>query len=226
MSGLRARDEDRWLASRFAPQPAREHLAALYALDLELARVAQIVSNPMAGAVRLRWWLGELEALHGGAARNTHPVLEALAPIADALELPFCQALVEARARDLEPQPFADWAELSAHGEAAWGGVMGVAAGLCGAPVPVAAAAACGRAWGAVQALKTPQRLAPALLAELPARGREALREARVALGGLPTAAFPAIGYLALVSPYLAGRRPALLERQGRLLAAALTGRL
>jgi phytoene synthase len=53
---IRGEDRDRYLATLFAPPAARPALFALYALDLELFRVASIVRQPLAGEIRLQWW--------------------------------------------------------------------------------------------------------------------------------------------------------------------------
>jgi len=53
---LRAGDKDRWLASLFAPADRRPHLHALYAFNLEIARVRELAREAMAGEIRLQWW--------------------------------------------------------------------------------------------------------------------------------------------------------------------------
>jgi len=53
---LQREDEDRWLSSRYAGDGVRQKLIALYALNLELAKVHTIVSEPGLGAIRFQWW--------------------------------------------------------------------------------------------------------------------------------------------------------------------------
>ena len=53
---VRRTDEDRWLASRFAPADVRADLIALYALNYEVARTVEVVSQPTLGDIRLAWW--------------------------------------------------------------------------------------------------------------------------------------------------------------------------
>ena len=53
-AAVREHDPDRYLATLFAPAAAREALFALYAFDHEIARVRRVVSEPMAGLVRVR----------------------------------------------------------------------------------------------------------------------------------------------------------------------------
>jgi phytoene synthase len=77
---VRRVDPDRWLASRFiADKAKRAEVVALYALNFELARVGESVSNPLAGEIRLAWWRERLEAIAGGADAPGQPVLLALA---------------------------------------------------------------------------------------------------------------------------------------------------
>ncbi|MCG8443887.1 MAG: squalene/phytoene synthase family protein, partial [Caulobacterales bacterium] len=126
---VRRHDEDRWLAAQFAPAPERERLIALYAFHLEVARVAEVVSEPMIGEIRLAWWREALEEIDDPAKTpRRHEVVEALAaacaepsvrPPRNVLE-----AVIDARGRDLDDRPFADIAELSAYAEATAGGLM------------------------------------------------------------------------------------------------------
>ena len=50
---VRRHDEDRWLASRFAPADVRARLIAIYALNYEIARTAEVVSTPALVEIRL-----------------------------------------------------------------------------------------------------------------------------------------------------------------------------
>lgn len=78
LAELRARDPDRWRVTLWSPTPVRPRLAALFALDLELARVVETTTEPMIGRIRLAWWRERLEALDD-APPPAHPVLRALA---------------------------------------------------------------------------------------------------------------------------------------------------
>ncbi len=62
---LRALDRDRFVTALFAPPAARDELIALYSFNLELARIAEQVSEPMIGEIRLAWWR---EAVADGSA--------------------------------------------------------------------------------------------------------------------------------------------------------------
>src|SRR5690348_16348981 len=62
---VRGADKDRFLASLFAPTEHRAALHALYAFNLEIARVRENVHEPLAGEIRMQWWT---DAIAGRAA--------------------------------------------------------------------------------------------------------------------------------------------------------------
>src|SRR5690242_2632223 len=74
---VRAGDKDRWLASLFAPADRRPPLHALYAFNLEVARVRELAREPMAGEIRLQWWREVIAGTRPGEAA-AHPVAAAL----------------------------------------------------------------------------------------------------------------------------------------------------
>src|ERR1043166_4443294 len=96
---VRASDPDRYLATLFAPAPLRPHLYALYAFNVEIARVAESVREPMLGAIRLEWWRETIEQAKAGKPRN-HAVAEAIAHSFSHFDLPLAmfETLIEARA--------------------------------------------------------------------------------------------------------------------------------
>ena len=51
---VREQNKDRFLSSLFAPGDGRLYLFALYAFDIETSRVRDLVSDPMAGNIRLQ----------------------------------------------------------------------------------------------------------------------------------------------------------------------------
>jgi 15-cis-phytoene synthase len=54
-------DLDRYASALFAPGACREHLFALYAFNVELARIGEQVSEPQLGEIRLQWWRDALD---------------------------------------------------------------------------------------------------------------------------------------------------------------------
>jgi phytoene synthase len=74
---VRAADKDRFLATLFAPAEHRGALFALYAFNLEVARVREVVRDPLAGEIRLQWWSDVLHGADRGEV-EAHPVAAAL----------------------------------------------------------------------------------------------------------------------------------------------------
>ena len=95
-------DPDRWLASLFVPQALRPHIHALYAFSLEIARVREIVSEPLLGEIRHQWWRDALEAPEAGDV-GANPVAEALLDTIERFSLPKSPLLelIDARLFDL-----------------------------------------------------------------------------------------------------------------------------
>jgi phytoene synthase len=233
---VRRVDPDRWLATRFiADLPARAAVIAVYAFNYELAHVAETVSQPMIGEIRLAWWREGLEALFEGGEARPHPVLRALAgPIAaGALARAELEALLEARHADLDPAPFADEPALVAWIDHTAGAVMALAArALDRGAVPQMTREAA-RAWGWTGLLRAKgfweargEADDTEVAAHVRHRVHEALAAARRDLAALPVAAFPAVAYASLATPY--ARRPELsdLAKRVRLTAAVLRGRV
>ena len=110
---VRSAAPDRYLATLFAPAPAREALFALYAFDHEIGKVRHLVSQPMAGLIRLQWWRDALDAIAAGRP-PLHPVALALEAALQAA--PACRARLEAaldaREHELENPPPADLSAL------------------------------------------------------------------------------------------------------------------
>jgi len=106
---VRAGDKDRWLASLFAPADRRGHLHALYAFNLEIARVRALAREPMAGEIRLQWWREAIAGARPGEAA-ANPVAAALRETIAryGLEEKIFADLIEARAFDLYDDPMPD----------------------------------------------------------------------------------------------------------------------
>jgi 15-cis-phytoene synthase len=115
---LREADKDRFLASLFAPPTARLALHALYAFNLEISRVREVVREPMAGEIRLQWWSDALSGNRRDEAGG-HPVAAALLRTAAryGLSIERLQAMVDARRFDLNAEPMATFAEFASYAD-------------------------------------------------------------------------------------------------------------
>ncbi len=158
---VRRQDEDRWLASRFAPKALRQRLTALYAFNLEVARVADKVSEPHLGEIRLQWWRDAVESTFAGGVTPAHPVMKALAELRNQVALPLepFDALLTARVCDLSHAPFETWADVDAYIDATDGGMMRLATLICQPAQEIskqraAALHAAARAWGYMRLLR------------------------------------------------------------------------
>src|SRR5438876_3990107 len=126
---LRAADKDRFLTTLFAPAERRDALFALYAFNLEIARVREVVREPVAGEIRLQWWSDVL----GGAGRGevaAHPVAAALLATMARYRLPpeRFKVLIDARRFDLYDEPMAALADLEAYADGASSTLIALAA--------------------------------------------------------------------------------------------------
>ena len=126
---VRAADRDRFLTTLFAPAEHRSALLALYAFNLEIARVREVVHELLAGEIRLQWWSDVLEGEERGEVA-AHPVAAALlASVARYRLAPErLQALLAARRFDLDNEPMRSLADLDAYAQGASAGLIALAA--------------------------------------------------------------------------------------------------
>jgi phytoene synthase len=235
---LRAADKDRFLTTLFAPAERRDALFALYAFNLEIARVREVVREPVAGEIRLQWWSDVL----GGAGRGevaAHPVAAALLATMARYRLPpeRFKVLIDARRFDLYDEPMATLADLEAYADGASASLLtvggepdigalshhaGRAHALAGLLAAFPVHAARGQLYIPLEILArhgadrqeakgppaTPQLLAG--LAELRGRARRHLGAAQELLATAAPAVMPALLPVALAGPTLAR-----MERRG-----------
>jgi phytoene synthase len=140
---VREVDKDRFLAALFAPEERRPALLALYAFDIEVARVPTMAKQAIAGEIRLQWWREVLQGQRDDEAR-ANPVAAALIETMDKYRLARTTLvdLADARTFDLYSDPFATITELEAYAEASRAPVTMCAAailGIIGTKVPTAA---------------------------------------------------------------------------------------
>lgn len=126
---VRAADRDRFLTTLFAPAEHRPALLALYAFNLEIARVREVVHEPLAGEIRLQWWSDVLDGEERGEVA-AHPVAAALLASAARYRLgpERLKALLAARRFDLDNRPMRSLADLEAYAEGASAGLIALAA--------------------------------------------------------------------------------------------------
>lgn len=126
-------DRDRYLLTLTAPADARPHLFALFAFNLEIAKTADVVSEPMLGRIRLQWWREALDEIFAGAPRR-HEVVEALAAAhADRpLDRALLERIIEAREVDLETESIATERALEDYAASTSGALQSLAVSILG----------------------------------------------------------------------------------------------
>lgn len=99
---LRDTDRDRYLACLLSPEDKRGALASLYAFNAEIARVRDVVREPLPGEIRLQWWRDLLEGVAEGDTGG-NPLAASLIETVDRYHLPreTLVAMTEARIFDL-----------------------------------------------------------------------------------------------------------------------------
>lgn len=113
---VRGSDFERYAATLFvAPEPRRA-LLALFAFNIEIARIREQISQPLAGEIRLQWWSDLLAGMaHGDATAN--PVAAELMQAAALHGLPpeLPSRMVDAHRFDLYDEPMPTMAALETY---------------------------------------------------------------------------------------------------------------
>jgi 15-cis-phytoene synthase len=125
---VRTGDKERYLSALFAPPQHRGALFALYAFNLEIARIRELVRNPMAGEIRLEWWREILRGENRGGVEG-NPVAAALRATIrkHGLSVERLTAILDARAFDLGTEPMRTMRELVSYVEATSSNLIGLA---------------------------------------------------------------------------------------------------
>jgi phytoene synthase len=130
---VRAADKDRFLCSLFAPAAHRGALHALYAFNLEIARVRESIHEPLAGEIRLQWWS---DAIAGNAAGEVaaNPVAAAVLAAVARYRLPveLLTGLIAARRFDLYDDPMRTLADFDDYAGASSSAVIELSARILG----------------------------------------------------------------------------------------------
>ena len=131
---VRRDDNDRFLTALFAPAEMRPALYALYAFNIEIAKVAETVSEPLIGRIRLQWWRDALAAIFDDRPAPRHAVAESLADAIGARELSRDRfmRLIDGRERDLDPDPPATLDDLIDYADATSAALVGLALDAAG----------------------------------------------------------------------------------------------
>lgn len=212
---LKRTDEDRWLATRYAPPEGRERLVALYLLNQELQRTLH-TKEAMLGKIRLQWWRETIDQIAGEGPVRRHDLAEELTRVTRGrpdLIAPI-NALIDRFDDILDDhlhagghQPGGDHETRHLAVEGALMKLAALALNPAAAPEHLAAMAAAAEA-----------RLA--IVADLPDAGRR-WTVATTAIRKVPSMLWPALLHLALPGP-----ESSPLSRRWRMFTASLSRKL
>ncbi|WP_416462792.1 presqualene diphosphate synthase HpnD [Rubrivivax gelatinosus] len=121
-----------YYAFLFLPPPQRAAITAFYAFCREVDDVVDEMQDPTVAAQKLQWWRGEVDAAYAG--RPTHPVTQALMPLAPQFSIGagHLHAVIEGCQIDLEQTRFLDFPALARYCHLVAGVVGEVAANIFG----------------------------------------------------------------------------------------------
>jgi phytoene/squalene synthetase len=98
-------DYYRYLCCLLVPEKLRGRFFPILALNNEIAKIKDIVSEPMAGFIRLQWWREAIEEIsHGSPTKHKHEVTNCLYEVLREGQIPkeLFYNLIEAREADID----------------------------------------------------------------------------------------------------------------------------
>lgn len=130
---VRSHDFARYVSTLFLPADQRRALLAIYAFNVEISRVRELVSQPLPGEMRLQWWTDMLAgAGHGGVEGN--PVAAELKLAIQNWRLPVerLSRLIEEHQFDLYNDPMPTMAALEGYINDTSSALFSLGAGIAG----------------------------------------------------------------------------------------------
>ncbi len=163
----RRHDRERYLACLYAPAERHDALFAVLAANHEIAKTAEVVSEPGIGAIRLQWWRETFDGIEAATPR-AHEVVLPLAEAASGhgLRLDRLRAIVDAREADLDDEPPAGLDDLESYAAATAGELHAALAEMLGGDP--ATGRETGTAWGLLGLMRAVPALVVAGRAPLP----------------------------------------------------------
>lgn len=130
---VRSHDFARYASTLFVPADQRRALLAIYAFNVEISRVRELVSQPLPGEIRLQWWTDMLAGQgHGGVEGN--PVAAELNLAIQNCRLPVerLSRLVDEHQFDLYNDPMPTMAALEGYIDDTSSALFSLGAGIAG----------------------------------------------------------------------------------------------
>ncbi|WP_427451169.1 squalene/phytoene synthase family protein [Litorimonas sp. WD9-15] len=244
LQALKSADPDRYRAALMAEEQGRRDLLTLYAFHYELAKVPDVTTEPMLGEIRYQWWRDAVDEIYGEGEVRRHEVSTLLSEMVKRRDIPrfWIDRLIDGRARDLDPRPFADLEEAREYCRQTSGILIQIAAKTLGVDAGEGVLKA-GEAWGLTGLARAYGYYHDRMLSELKFEdlvkvAGNAHGEARAQLAQSPAEIFPAIAYAALIPGFVkrlskSGFDPKVekvdyspVAKQARLMMAGLRGKI
>lgn len=244
LTRLKTADPDRVRAAMFAEEEVRARLLLLYAFHLELAKVPELVSEPMIGQIRYQWWRDAIAEIYETNSVRKHEITTPLRSLLLDYDIPrfWVDQLINGRERDIDPRPFEGLTEAQDYCNSTSGALLKIAVKLCGSE-PANGVEAAGIAWGMTGLARAYCYYHGTMLSEVSfnrlCEVAKAKHKAAIdPLKQMSSEAFPAVAYAALIPPYLkrltkTGYDPKkqqvsyiAFRKQTRLLGAVLRGKV
>ena len=241
---LKSVDPDRLRAAVFADKDGRERLQLLYAFHYELAKVPELVSEPMIGNIRYQWWRDGMAEIYEGRPVRKHEIATPLSKVLIENDVPrfWVDRLIDGRERDLDPRPFATLEEAKDYCRQTSGVLMQIAVKLLGAE-PETSVLEAGEAWGLTGLARAYGHYQDGMLSQIDysdicKAARESHKQAAKGAKDLPSTTFPAIAYAALIPNFLTRLKSSKhdpktmtisytpLLKQLRLMGAVMRGKI
>lgn len=203
---LKKADPDRFRAALMSDAQGRADLLILYAFHYELSKVPDVTSEPMLGQIRYEWWREAIDEIYSGKEVRRHEISTPLSEMLRRTEVPrfWVDRLIDGRARDLDPQPFADVNVAIDYARQTSGQLIQIAVKVLGG-APDEAMLSSGEAWGLTGLARSYRFYHDKILSNLEF---DVILDAadnayQKASGRYETSIYPALGYISLVPKFL-----------------------
>ena len=238
---LKKADPDRYRTAMFAGASLRPKLLTLYAFHYELAKVPELVSEPMLGAIRYQWWRDCVDEIYTDKPVRRHEVATPLSEVLRGSDVPrfWIDRLIDGRQRDIDPRPFDNLDEAKQYCADTSGQLMQITARILGQDVD----GGLGTAWGLTGLGRGYRFYHETMLKnisfdEIVSAARGQYEASRAAAPKISSEAMPALAYAALIPPFLKRLSAPKFDpletavvfgpfaKQSKLLKVALSGKL
>lgn len=131
---VKRHDPDRYVVTLLFPDDARRRLMPLFAFNHEIASIAESVSEPMVGLIKLSWWKEAIDQLYEEGKVRQHPVLLALQDALGSTPLSkgWHHPIIAARETDVNKQSLQTLESFYQYCMDSSGILLGVAAAMMG----------------------------------------------------------------------------------------------